>query len=179
MSIMKELFTKILAGYKELSALNEMAISRNEWISHGISQSKTVLKHIGKICVFENDFKYEHLIVHWENEIAAQIYDIAKIDISKDNKSGKIKKKAFIRSFIDARLGKDFSEYEDKMPSYFIDALEDEGLTKDQIKRIDVHSIVEMNKDRIRKYLLSFIDLLTISDFDELKEQCRLYARRF
>ena len=167
--------TEILAG----NSLNEMAVDRGMFCQYGLNQSATVLEHIGLICVFENDFKMSHWVSHWQNEIAMQIYDIGKIDVKNDNRNCKIKKKAFIHSFIEGRLGADFSEYEMKMPSYIKDGLEKEGLSKEQIRKIDIDRIVAENKERIRKYLFSFVDLLSIKDLDELKEQCNIVARKF
>ena len=120
-----------------------------------------------------------HWVKHWEDEIAAQVYDLGKIDITKDNKNCEIKKKAFIQSFIEGRLGKDFSEYDDKMHSYIEDGLEEEGLSKEQIRKIDIKAIADNNKERIKKYLYSFVELLTIKDISTLKEECKLAAYRF
>lgn len=159
--------------------LSEMAVGRKDYIQYGINQSATVLKHIGKICVYENDALMNHWVWHWENEIAAQIYDLGRIDITNDNKSCKIKKKAFVLSFIEARLGKNLSEYDEKMPLYIKEGLEDEGLTKEQIKSIDIEKISAANKERIWNYLMSFVDLLSIRDWDELKEQVKSVAHQF
>ena len=159
--------------------LTEMAVSRGEYIQYGINQSDTVLRHIGKICVYEDDVKMNHWVEHWEDEIAAQIYDLGKIDITKDNKECKIKKKAFVKSVIEARLGVNFSEYDDKMCSYITDGLEDEGMTKEQIRKIDVKTIASLNKERVKKYLLSFVDLISIKDLGELKEKCKTAAHNF
>lgn len=159
--------------------LSEMAVKRGDYVQYCIGQSSTVLKHIGKICVYENDPKMSHWVRHWEDEIATQVYDLGKIDITKDNKACKIKKKAFIESFIEGRLGKNFCEYDEKMPSYFIDGLEDEGLDKDQIRGIDINAIVAENKERIKEYLFSFVELISIKDLVELKEQCKKTARNF
>ena len=159
--------------------LNEMAVERGVYIQYGINQSATVLKHIGKICVFEGDDRMSHLVKHWENEIAAQIYDLGKIDIKRDNKACKIKKKAFVESFIEARLGEDFSEYDEKMYSYIQDGLSDEGLSKEQINAIDTKGIAAANKERIKNYLYSFVELLSITDLNELKEQSKIVAYQF
>lgn len=159
--------------------LNEMAVERGVYIQYGINQSATVLKHIGKICVFEGDDRMSHLVKHWENEIAAQIYDLGKIDIKRDNKACKIKKKAFVESFIEARLGEGFSEYDEKMYSYIQDGLSDEGLSKEQINAIDTKGIAAANKERIKNYLYSFVELLSITDLNELKEQSKIVAYQF
>lgn len=159
--------------------LIEMAVGRGAYIQYGICQSATVLKHIGKICVFEDDILVNHWVNHWEDEIAAQVYDLAKIDITKDSKSCKVKKKAFIESFIEARLGENFSEYDEKMPSYIYDALQDEGMPKDDIRKVDINAISSRNKERIRKYLFSFVDLLDIKDLAELKQKCKEVAHSF
>ena len=159
--------------------LNEMAVERGVFFQFGLNQSATVLEHIGKICVFEDDNKMSHWVKHWEGEIAAQVYDMGKVDVKNDNPSCKIKKKAFVQSFIEGRLGKDFSEYDNKMYSYIEDGLEKEGLSKDQIRRIDIKGIAAANKERINKYLFSFVELLSIKDMTELKEQCNIVARQF
>jgi len=161
------------------SILIEMAVGRGAYIQYGICQSATVLKHIGKICVFEDDILVNHWVSHWEDEIAAQVYDLAKIEITKDNKACKIKKKAFIESFIEARLGKNFSEYDEKMPSYIYDALQDEGMPNDDIRKVDINGISRKNKERIRKYLFSFVNLLDIKDLQELKKKCKEAAYSF
>lgn len=159
--------------------LNEMAVDRGAYVQYGINQSATVLDHIGKICVFENDDTMCDAVNHWKREIAAQIYDLGKIDITKDNKDCKIKKKAFVQSFIESRLGKDFSEYDVKMYSYIEDGLEDEGLTQEQIKKIDTKQVAQRNKERIRQYLYSFVELMSIKDLTKLKEEVKKKAYQF
>ena len=163
---------------EETDIITEMAVERKSYFQYGINQSATVLKHIGKICVYEDDARMSHWVNHWEDEIAAQIYDLGKIDVTKDP-THKVKKKAFVQSFIESRLGKDFSEYDDKMYSYINDGLEDEGLTKDQINSIDTKGIAQANKERIRRYLFSFVDVLSIKDISELKEKCKMLAHQF
>lgn len=159
--------------------INEMAVERGDFFQYGMNQSATVLQHIGKICVFENDIKMNHWVKHWEDEIAAQLYDIGKIDVKKDNKNSKIKKKAFMQSFIEARLGKDLCEYDDKMCSYIIDGLEEEGMSEEQIRKIDIKQIAQINKERIKNYLYSFVELMSIKDLNVLKEECKKAAYNF
>lgn len=164
---------------EEKFQLNEMAVERGDFFQYGMNQSATVLQHIGKICVFENDIKMSHWVKHWEDEIAAQLYDIGKIDVKKDNKNSKIKKKAFIQSFIEARLGKNLCEYDDKMYSYIIDGLEEEGMSEEQIRKIDIKQIAQINKERIKNYLYSFVELMSIKDLNVLKEECKKAAYNF
>ena len=176
---LQEIVTRAVRQVLDDSCLiSEMAVERKNYIQYGINQSAIVLKHIGKICVYENDELMKHYVRHWEDEIAAQVYDLGKIDVTKDP-SRKVKQKAFVQSFIESRLGKDFSEYDAKMPSYIEDGLEEEGLTRGQIQKIDIKAIAEVNKERIKKYLFSFVKLLTIEDISELKAQCKETAYRF
>ena len=60
--------------------LNEMAIPRKRYFDMALNQSKTVLTHIGKICVLGNLERFKGEIPHWEDEIGAQIYDLGRID---------------------------------------------------------------------------------------------------
>ena len=172
------------------SMLNEMAIPRKRYFDMGLSQSKIVFAHIGKICVLGNLERFKNEVPHWEEEIGTQIYDLGRIDVDNDNKQCKIKKKAFVQSFIEGRLGKDFSEYDDKMYSYFIDGLEDEF--EDEIKKdryflkkylkennIDVKDIALRNKEKIKAYLESFVPLLSITDIIKLKEEAMNTAYAF
>ena len=169
----------VIKALDEVSIVTEMAINRGDFVRQGISQSKVVLEHIAKICAFEDNMILGHYVRHWEDEIAAQIYDVGRIDIKKDNAFKDKKKKAFIESFIESRLGKNLCEYEEKMPSYFLDALESEGLSKEQIRLINIKSLVEMNKERIKNYLYSFVPLLSISDMYELRRNIKEQAYKF
>ena len=163
----------------DMKLISEMAVARKDYFQHGISQSATVLKHIGKICVFENDVLNKHWVHHWETEIAAQVYDLGRIDITKDSKDKSKKRKAFQQSFIEGRLGQDFSEYDTNMPSYIIDALEEEGLSKEDMRKIDVNAVAAKNKERIKKYLYAFVPLMAINDLTELRDKIREVAFSF
>ena len=170
--------------------LNEMAIPRKNYFDMALAQSKPVLAHIGKICVLGNLERFKGNVSHWEDEIGTQIYDLGRIDVDNDDKQCKIKKKAFVQSFIEGRLGRNFSEYDEKMYSYFIDGLEDEF--KDEIEKdkdflrdylqknsIDVKDIALKNKERIKTYLESFVPLLSIRDVITLKEEAKKAAHAF
>lgn len=170
--------------------LNEMAIPRKRYFDMALNQSKTVLTHIGKICVLGNLERFKGEIPHWEDEIGAQIYDLGRIDVDNDDKQCKIKKKVFIQSFIEGRLGRSFTEYDEKMHSYFIDGLEDEfkeeiGKDKNFLRNfirennIDVKDIALKNKERIKTYLESFVPLLSIRDVIALKEEAKKAAYAF
>ena len=171
-------------------ALNEMAISRKHYFNLGLSQSKPVLAHIGKMCVLGNLERFKGEVSRWQDEIEAQVYDLGRINVDNDDKQCKIKKKAFVQSFIEGRLGRNFSEYDEKMHSYFIDGLEDEF--KDEIENdknflgdylrkndINVKDIALKNKERIKTYLESFVPLLSIRDVNKLKEEAKKAAHKF
>ena len=170
--------------------LNEMAIPRKQYFEMALNQSKPVLAHIGKICVLGNLDSFRGYVSHWEDEIGTQIYDLGRIDVDNDDKQCKIKKKAFTQSFIEGRLGRNFSEYDQKMYSYFVDGLEDEfkdeiakdkNFLSDYLKKnnIDLQEVVLQNKDRIRDYLESFVPLLSIKDIMKLKDEAKKKAHSF
>ena len=164
---------------RNIPLVTEMAVERGVFVQDGINQSKTVLIHIGKICAFEDNPLLSSWVSHWEDEIAAQVIDLARIDVTKDNKQRDRKKKAFIEGFISARLGENFSEYEEKMPHYIIDALEDEKVDTDIIKKIDVNEIASRNKQRIYNYLFSFVELIGLKYDETVKRQIKDKAHKF
>ena len=161
------------------SLITEMAVERGVFVQDGINQSKTVLIHIGKICAFENNPLLSSWINHWEDEIAAQVIDLARIDVTKDNRQRNRKKKAFVEGFISARLGVNFSEYDEKMPHYIVDALEDEKVNDDIIKKINVNEIASRNKQRIYNYLFSFVDLIGLKYDETVKQKIKENAHKF
>lgn len=171
-------------GYRVLNTSsvvirNEKAVEREDFFLLGLKQSASILERLGKICVFENDDKMNHLVECWKKEIASLVYDIIKVDVKNDDQSSSIKKNAFIASFIEGRLGEGGSEYDDKMYSYIEDGLEKEGMSTEQIREIDSKGIAAENKERIKHYLFSFVELLPIKDRVELKERCEFVASQF
>ena len=65
------------------------------------------------------------------------------------------------------------------MYSYIEDGLEKEGMSTEQIREIDSKGIAAENKERIKHYLFSFVELLPIKDRVELKERCEFVASQF
>ena len=159
--------------------LREMAIPRKEYVSKAFNQSNTALIHLGKVCAFENDKILSHYKQHWLIEVAAQIYDVTKIKVAKDDNNATKKKRAFVEGFIEYRLGKELCEYEDNMGGYILEALYDEGLTDDEARQYDTDKIAMDNKERIKNYLYSFVPLLSIKTNTELLNAIRQQALTF
>ena len=175
--VIKESITKVITEQpiksmdkKGKFLLSEMAIRRGDYVQSCINQSKPVLMHIGLICVYESDTIKQQAVNHWKSEIAAQIIDLARVDI-KDDPTNRKKMKAFIEGFIEARLGENLSEYDNKMWSYIADGLKKEGLSDDDIRKINLVEIANINKERINKYLYSFVNVIGIPFNPTVREQ--------
>ena len=153
--------------------LLEYAVERGIYVTSCLNQAPIVLKHIAKVCIFENTPHIQIAVNHWKNEIAAQIYGIMKVKVKNDNKSGDKAKRAFVDGFIYGLLGENFKDYDDII-SYFNDALEDEGMSKEEIEKIPYAQIAIDNKDRIINYLMSFVPLIQyVNNPIELKEKIK------
>ena len=158
--------------------LLEYAVERGIYVASCLNQAPIVLRHIAKVCMFETTPHIQMAVNYWKNEIAAQIYDIMKVKVKNDNKSGDKAKRAFVGGFIYGLLGDNFYDYDD-IVSYFYDALEDEGLSKEEIEKIPYAQIAIDNKNRIINYLMSFVPLIQyVSNPIELKEKIKETAQK-
>ena len=159
--------------------LVEYATDRGTYINYCLNQSSVVYTHLAKICLFEHDEVRKMAVNHWKTEIITQIYDILKIKLKNDNKGADKAKRAFVDGFLYSRLGEHFCDYNDII-SYFYDALEDEGLKKDEIQEIPFQKIAILNKDRIIKFLYSISELTSYSNNPiELKDKIKNIVNEF
>ena len=95
---MKELFAKILNGYKELFSnipiLNEMSISRKLYIGRVSGLAPTLISHWGLV-YYSRHMKKHSLEEHWLDEIYNYIEQILSLHIKKNQSHFNALKESF------------------------------------------------------------------------------------
>ena len=172
------IFKENLQEIYRQNPLLEMATDRQMYGAYCLSMNTPVFTHIGKICLLEDNPKFKQYVDHWKDEIVNMVYDLVTTNLKDDRKDCRRRKKAFIDSFIEGHLGDNYSDYS-FMYYCFEKALEDEGFTKDEIRKIDPKQVAKDQKNRVVGFLNALIPICLIKNKEEAREALIKTVDRF